>query len=136
MADDIFISFGTSITDDSLRLFHGTDLCSANWIAEYGLSWERLSTVEGAFAFFATIDQKIASQYAAINPAMGTPAILGFGVPVVVMQEFLTSEPPGVIEYVEDKAYAFDPDTFSTMNYVMTNMTVQIVTDATINFDE
>jgi hypothetical protein len=130
------VSSSSLLTGELLQLWHGTDIASANWIATNGLSLEGLLQIPGAFAFCATTEQKVASVYADINPLRGAPAVLGFQLPLITLQGFLSREPPWAEEIIEDRGYHFFPATFTTMNLAMTNFSVQKVTEFDLRFDE
>lgn len=122
---------------DWLQLWHGTDLGSALWIAEHGLNSERMRAYyEKTREFWATTSWWQAEQYAALNIAVytkgATPAILGAKVPLAVVDGLLLRTPPLVGRTPEDGGYCFQPETFVTINAVMTDKTVTIVAEANL----
>ncbi len=109
----------------------------ANWIITGGLSFEKMTEVRYGHpsgGFCATTDVRIAYQYADMNPADQVPVVLFFAMPYVTLQGFQTNSL--VIEDIRDKAYIFLPETFSTMNRVMTNFSIQRLPELNIRFDE
>lgn len=123
---------------ETVRLFHGTDVGTADWIGAHGLNYERMvRCCPGAWAFWTSLDPRIAHLYGAMNPSQGEPAIISFDLPGPILLEWLAGEPPLAGGDVNDKAYCFLPQTFPTINKVMVNYSVQVVTtDLNISFGE
>ena len=121
-----FVCYGFAIKSDTVRLYHGTDEESANSIAENGVSLEGMAKVVGrsAHSFCMTVDLRIGSQYADVNPARGKPALLGFDLPKDLLEEFLRKNPAWMERLVFDRGYEVLRDAFPTMNYAMTNVSV------------
>src|SRR5262249_46224765 len=78
----------TALTSDFVRLYHGTDRESAESILQIGLSQER-SLALGGGSFWATVDVSTAETFAGLNPAGGTPVILGFSLSIDVINLLL-----------------------------------------------
>src|SRR6266851_4163123 len=84
-------SYGSTSSSSSVRLIHGSDEVSVNWIRTQGLSAERLLAIPGAFAFCTTTNRKTGLGYAFMNPYRGTPALLEFDVPAEWIRAVLTN---------------------------------------------
>jgi hypothetical protein len=127
----------------SIRLFHGTDLNTALWIQENGLSFERM--VEyctgfgfGAGYFWTTTRMRIACQYSHGNPAVAMngvlPAVVSFVLPMSVVRGLESGTPPLVEQWsVEDADYRFHPEAFATVNAAMTDRMVSLTAEVQID---
>lgn len=114
---------------ENVRLFHGTDLVTADWVGLHGFNYERMQQCcPGSWALWATTDPSIAHMYATMNPAQGTPAIVVFDFPGTILRDWLAMRPPLAGEDVTDRAYCFLPATFATINNVRVNYSVQVAT--------
>jgi hypothetical protein len=121
---------------ESVRLYHGTDEDSANWIVSNGLNWNRLTRVEGAYAFCTTRSRAIACNYALINPARGIPTCVEIALPSGTLQTLLMKDPPWVAEVLEDNGYEFLQPSFEVVTHAWTIVSVQKVADLKLTFGE
>lgn len=62
-------------------LFHGTDADSADSLVSGGLSRSRAARLGGGDSFYTTTDEATARVFAEVNPAGGTPAVVGIRIP-------------------------------------------------------
>jgi hypothetical protein len=116
-------------------IFHGGGRPSLESIATGGLSLEKLRRVPGAFAFCTTFNRRIACGYALMNPLREPPALLTAHVHTRAFGTIFGEHPEWLEFSVEDEGFRFFPVSFQTMTSVMTNMSVQDVTDADIRFE-
>jgi hypothetical protein len=107
----------------SVRLYHGTDLASANDIQAHGLDAARAAAFNGSGDFWATTDLAAADVFAQVNPANGVPARLAFDLPLAVLHGLLGSPGPAALQHGND-LYQFLPRGFPTLNRHMTNLQV------------
>lgn len=137
----ITTSSASAQSSEWVYVWHGTDEVSAHYLASEGLSVERLREFTGAWAFWTSTDRQIACGYAYMNQFVFTkqrlPFVVGFGLPSSVLLELsATGSPPLVDEDVMDKAYRFLPETFTTVNAVRTNFSMEQVTKWDLKFSE
>jgi len=124
----------------SITLYHGSALVYCNAIATSGLNYEQLKLAcVGAYAFCASISPERAKGYAFLNPLV---VMEGHQAAVV---EFKLS--PETLAYCQSKkqaawiggsdlAYEFYEGSFPRINLERTGVSVQIVTEKTMTFDQ
>lgn len=135
--NDYFSRRPTLTVGSTVRVLHGTDLASAESIRRSGLNRESMSACcLGSWAFWTTYELRRAMMYATLNPAQGTPAVVGFDLPGDLVRHWMAMVPPLVGEDVIDLAFYFEPDTFPAINRVMHNCSVQTVTELNLSFGE
>jgi hypothetical protein len=76
---------GAAASKGPLLLFHGTDVASAEAIAQAGLDPEAAAALGGGDVFWATAERSAADVFAATNPAGGAPAVISVTVPDAVL---------------------------------------------------
>jgi hypothetical protein len=109
-----------------VRLYHGSDLVSANYILSHGLVARAAARYNGSGEFWATTDPTTADWFARTNPASGTPARLAFEIPDHVCQQLLAQRPVVVIVYLPND-YEFLPASFDLLYRWMSNQSVTLV---------
>jgi hypothetical protein len=107
----------------SIRLYHGTDLASAEEIRDHGLDAAAARAFGGGGEFWATTDRATADLFAQANPAGGPPARLDFVVTAHVLRALLSANPPLVYQHGDD-TYEFCPGSYPTLNQAMANRQV------------
>lgn len=118
MMSELSLIITTTGSTGLVELSHGCFLDDAFCIEKKGLSEEKLREVQGAWAFHMTPDEKTALQYGQMRPENqgGGPAIVKWKLPYSTIQGFFQS---GLISVdVYDKAIAFLPETFATINEI------------------
>lgn len=109
-----------------LRLFHGTDIQSANDILQHGVDEAKAAAWNGSGEFWATSDVNGARWYAISNPASPPAACIGFDLPWAILQALLTQVPVVVICHGEHD-YEFLPECFAELNRSMSNCQVVVI---------
>ena len=123
-------STGTDPESGRLRLFHGTDSNSANWIIAHGLDKQRAIATGGTGDFWCTADFLTANVFAAVNPTGGMPIVIGFALPTDVVRRCLERS----WAYLHEMGiYEFKHQSFGAINDVLTNI---IKIDVTISLEE
>ncbi len=106
-----------------MRLYHGTDLASANAIIANGLDVAAAAALSGSGEFWATSDRATADWFAMANPASGTPARLEFDLPLPVLIALLSMLPIRAYLHGADN-YEFLPGAYQLLNQSMQNRQV------------
>jgi hypothetical protein len=106
-----------------VRLCHGTDLASANDIANHGLDQQQAAACNGSGEFWATTDPDAADWFAQANPNSPPAARLEFDLPDGVLQALLGSLPPAAYQHGADN-YEFLPASFPALNQSRNNVQV------------
>ena len=106
-----------------IRLYHGTDLASANAIMINGLDVGAAVTLNGTGESWATSDRATADWFAMANPANGPPARLEFDIPQPVLVALLSGMPIRASLHAADD-YEFLPGAYSLLNQSMQNCQV------------
>lgn len=106
-----------------IRLYHGTDLASANAIMINGLDASAAAAFNGTGEFWATTDRATADWFAMANPTNGTPARLEFDLPLPVLIALLNGIP--IRAYLHGAGdYEFLPGAYPLLNQSMQNRQV------------
>jgi hypothetical protein len=115
-------------------LYHGTDVESAAWIAQYGLNYER-ARLFGGGSFWATTDPDSATWCAYVNPAGGPPGLVRFELIGDVILSLMSRNPAWAIDRTLEyqsmqpaQTYEFLPSSFSAVSRAMTNATQVTIT--------
>jgi hypothetical protein len=106
-----------------VRLYHGTDLASANDIRDNGINHTKAAAFNATGEFWVTTDVPMADTFAQVNPAGGIPARFEFEVSLAVLGLLLGATPPRAYQYGND-VYEFLPLSFPTLNQHMINRQV------------
>lgn len=106
-----------------MRLYHGTDLASANAIIVNGLDVVAAAAFNGTGEFWATSDRATADWFAMANPANGQPARLEFDLPLPVLTALLSGWPIRAYLHGADD-YEFLPGAYPLLNLSMQNRQV------------
>jgi hypothetical protein len=106
-----------------MRLYHGTDLASANAIIANGLDVAAAAIFNGSGEFWATSDRATADWFAMANPANGAPARLEFDLPLPVLFALLNVLPLRAFLHGADD-YEFLPGAYQLLNQSMKNRQV------------
>ena len=106
-----------------IRLYHGTDLASANAIIINGLDVSAAAALNGTGDFWASSDRATADWFAMANPANGTPARFEFDLPLPVLHALLSVVP--IRAYLHGAGdYEFLPGAYPLLNQSMQNRQV------------
>ena len=107
---------------NAVRLFHGTDIESAKYIARFGVSQERIFEISGCDEFWMTTDSTDAAVFAGMSPiADGARGVVSFDLPYVTVETCLASES---IEIHDQICVQFFPGSFSAINTDRSNVSV------------
>jgi hypothetical protein len=133
------VTKSSSGSAELVTLHHGSALVHTNSILIDGVNEERLRRAcIGAFAFCVSRAFPIAKEYALQNPLVRMeghePAVLTFKLPVSILQNFQAKKLAAWVP--EDQAYEFLPETFPIINHERTDVSVQIVTETKIKFEQ
>lgn len=113
-----------STDSGSLRLWHGTDIESADCIRTGGLAPLRAAAFGGEGYFFCTTDIERAVMYAK-NSLSHKPMIMGFNLQTSLIKEFLELNPALVRVFQVGHApnFRFEAASFKIINDSMTDVT-------------
>lgn len=131
-----------ALVPELLRLYHGTDHATALWIAEHGLSMDRMLSYCAKFgmtpnSFWTSVLQRVARDYSGLNYEVqmnsAEPAIVSFSLPVSVVMTLMERAPPLVVQWSrEDADCCFYPEAFSLVNSAMADPTVTLTAEIRI----
>lgn len=119
-----------SPTGGSVRLHHGTDAESGDYIVSSGVSYEQNLRSRGTGEFWVTIDEEDAQIFAGANPMEGPPCVVSFDVPTAAIN--LCIERNAVADHFGN-SFEFFRESFAVLNESRSN--VQMSTVASIEFD-
>jgi hypothetical protein len=108
-----------------IRIGHGTDINSANYISVSGVSYEMAVQYGGGGTFWATEDLQWAGWCAVANPAGGQPALVLLDLPLATIEEVKNAS--ALTEHA-NKTLEFHRQCFNLLNQSMINVTVQPIT--------
>jgi hypothetical protein len=109
----------------SIRLYHGTNLVSANQLSAHGLDELAARKYNGGGEFWATTDPDIADWFAACNQSSPPAARFEFVLPIAIMSQLMNAVPFQVIEHrTSYVAYEFLPGSFPVVNSHMVSKVV------------
>src|SRR5262245_8494820 len=104
---------------DTIVLYHGTDMASANDILQHGVDASQAARYNSTGEVWATTDPTVAEWFARAKLANGPPALLRFEVPHATVQGLLAAQP--VMAQTDGQGtYEFLPASFPTLNQHMT----------------
>jgi hypothetical protein len=106
-----------------IRLYHGTDLASANDLLQNGVSQSRAAAWNGSGEFWATSDRGRAELFALSHPDSPPAACFEFDLAEPVLTAMVRTSPPTVIRH-GDGDYEFLPASFAVLNQNMANRQV------------
>jgi len=121
-----FFSISTSTTG-AVRLYHGTDVESAQRIAGSGVIYESALRCGGTGEFWTSYDRSDAVTFAQSNLASGPPGIVSFNLPTAVIQHCLFQPIPWAWLHHGDAHIEFLRPSFPILNESITNCHVELL---------
>jgi hypothetical protein len=103
-----------------IRLYHGTDIQSAQHILTNGLDRGKSARFNGGGEFWVTSIASSADYFARANPSGGTPVLLAFDLPDDLLPALAAATPAIVVDH-EDSTWECFPPSFKAINRHMAN---------------
>jgi hypothetical protein len=113
--NDVLANLGegaSDLADEAITLFHGTDAESALGIVQDGLNLEKALVSGGDGSFWTTTAVEDAEQFAVVNPAGGSPAVVQVQVPAKLINNLVND---GLLT-INDSVYQFAAGAYDRLN--------------------
>jgi hypothetical protein len=119
MSNSSFVFAGTTFTASGgvVTFYRGTNVKSALSFREDGVSLMGAALVSSANGLWASTDPQCAYFYAIANvPVVETRVLLSFGLPLPIVKDFLTGNPPLAEWYPDEVSMEFLPQSFGILD--------------------
>lgn len=115
---------------DKIRLHHGTDAQSGDYIVSSGIDYQQNLRSGGTGEFWVTIDEEDAHIFAGSNPMDGSPCVVSFDLPTAAID--LCIQRNSVSDHFGN-SFEFFRDSFEVLNAAISS--VQVTHVSSIEFD-